>query len=293
MMRYLAFAIALAIAPAAPAAAWDRGEFDSALAGLSKTDPTSILILNDGAQLHSLQKDSPAAVGSAFKIAVLVALQREIEAGRAAWDEVLYLTEENRSLPSGLLQVLPAGTPLTLHSLASLMIAFSDNTATDTLIDRIGRQKIERLLGGPMLTTREFFILKLDEKLAEAYRTTRHRPAFLESLAARPLPDVTSDLPLWSADLEWMMSTQSLCNLMERVADLSVFALNPGLAVPEDWKSVAYKGGSEPGVLNLTSWLVAETGEEFCVSVTWNADKPLDEKALFALYGGLLGVLAK
>jgi hypothetical protein len=31
--------------------------------------------------------------------------------------------------------------------------------------------------------------------------------------------------------------------------------INPGAAKKSDWDRVAYKGGSEPGVLSMTTWL--------------------------------------
>ena len=72
-------------------------------------------------------------------------LREEVEAGRRAWDEVVRLEEAWKSLPSGLLQGWPEGSPLTLHTLAALMISLSDNTATDALIALLGRERLEAL----------------------------------------------------------------------------------------------------------------------------------------------------
>ena len=75
-----------------------------------------------------------------------------------------------RSLPSGVLQSWPAGTPMTVESLAILMISQSDNTAADRLLHLLGRERVEsrtRVAGNthvarntPFLTTREMFALK-------------------------------------------------------------------------------------------------------------------------------------
>src|SRR5690606_39753601 len=43
------------------------------------------------------------------------------------------------SLPTGILQEWPVGTPMTIQSLATLMISISDNTATDVLLRVAGR----------------------------------------------------------------------------------------------------------------------------------------------------------
>ena len=54
------------------------------------------------------------------------------------------------------------GAPITIHTLASLMISESDNTATDALIDLVTRNSVETISprNRPFMTTREFFQLK-------------------------------------------------------------------------------------------------------------------------------------
>jgi len=78
---------------------------------------------------------------------------------------------------------------------------------------------------------------------------------------------------------------------MSRVASLPLMGINPGIADPGQWAHVAYKGGSEPGVLNLTTQVVGKSGKTYCVSATWNDTKPLDEKRFELLYGLLLNGL--
>lgn len=46
--------------------------------------------------------------------------------------------------------------------------------------------------------------------------------------------------------------------------------INPGVAKPKNWHKVAFKAGSEPGVLNLTTWLKAKNGKTYYISATWN-----------------------
>lgn len=138
--------------------------------------------LGDGApeRLFAHQPDRPLAIGSAFKLFVLAELSRQVQSGIHRWSDVVTL--DRQSLPSGLLQDWPQGAPLTLHSLAALMISISDNSAADTLIYRLGRERIEALLpvlgvaaverNRPFLSTYEAFALKFgaDEALLAAYR---------------------------------------------------------------------------------------------------------------------------
>ncbi len=110
---------------------------------------------------------------------------------------------------------------------------------------------------------------------------------------ARPLPTVQQLFAAPPApEVEWFYSARELCELAERAAATPLSGINPSLARREAWKQVAFKGGSEPGVLNLTTALVDEAGGRYCVAATWNAEN-LDENAFYGLYGAALERLAR
>lgn len=258
----------------------------------------SLVVLEDGRLRQSIAPDQPLAVGSAFKLAVLAALADQVRGGRHRWDEVVTLRPEWKSLPSGILQGWPDGAPVTLYTLAALMISLSDNTAADALLHLVGREAVEALAprNRPFLSTREAFVLKAPDNadLLQRYRAGDEaaRRGLLPRLAARPLPaaEALAGGP-HAPDVEWFFTGEELCGLMEQVRDLPLMGINPGLARPGDWASVAFKGGSEPGVLNLTTALTARDGRRLCVSATWNDDRPLDETRFFSLYSVLLDAL--
>jgi hypothetical protein len=77
------------------------------------------------------------------------------------------------------------------------------------------------------------------------------------------------------------------------VVDLPLMSVNPGGGVfdTSDWSRVAFKGGSEVGVLNLTTWLQAKNGKTYSVCVTWNHDQALDETRLLTLYSAAIAGL--
>ena len=56
--------------------------------------------------------------------------------------EPMSCRSDRASLPSGITQSWPAGSPVTLQTLATLMISISDNTATDTLVT-LERRKLD------------------------------------------------------------------------------------------------------------------------------------------------------
>ncbi|MEM9358013.1 MAG: serine hydrolase, partial [Pseudomonadota bacterium] len=254
-----------------------------------------LLTKNDGTVLAH-NGDKALAVGSAFKLAVLVALQEAIEAGTAKWSDVIELTERHISLPSGILQDMPIGAPLTLHTLASLMIARSDNTATDMLMHHLGRQKVEAVSGlTPMLTTREMFQLKADPVLYNNYvrLNVEDRRAFLEDLASARLPDAGKvTAPLRQLD-EWYIPLEKICNWLARVQKLDLMLINPGLAVKSDWRRVAYKGGSNVGVLNYSTWFEDKAGDRYCLAASWNTTETLQQEKLTSIYTGLIELIRR
>ncbi|NJR15690.1 MAG: serine hydrolase [Calothrix sp. CSU_2_0] len=234
----------------------------------------SVLVREGKATKAELNPQVPLAVGSAFKLAVLKALKSEIASKKRSWKDVVQLRSQNKSLPSGMLQTWADGSYLTVQTLAALMISISDNTATDTLINLIGRQKIESISprNRPFLTTRELFVLKGKENrdLLKRYQTSNEaqRRAILKELTKKPLPNVSDfeGVNPVALDVEWFFTASELCGLMEEVADLQVMSINPGVANPSYWQKVAFKGGSEPGVINLTTWLQAKNGKKYCVA---------------------------
>lgn len=258
----------------------------------------SLLVLENSKERAALNADKPLAVGSAFKLAVLKVLKEHIESAKRSWSDVVELQPRWQSLSSGILQDWPAGSPLTIHTLAALMISQSDNTATDALIHLVSRQAVEAIAprNRPFLTTRETFILKVskNQELLQRYRAgdETKRRAVLQQASRYPLPEVgeLSNKPA-ALDVEWFFTTRELCSLISTVAELPLMSINPGVANPNDWQHVAFKGGSEPGGLNLTTWLQAKNGKKYCIAATWNNDAPLDETRFRILYSSAIANL--
>jgi beta-lactamase class A len=236
--------------------------------------------------------DQPLAVGSTFKLSILQVLRSQIEAGAHQWNDVVSLQDSLKSLPSGFLQDWPAGSQLTIESLATLMISQSDNTATDHLLNLVGRESVEAVAerNRPFLSTREAFVLKdsANQGLLERWRSSTEKQTLLSEIAALPLPNVSQFTGSPQAlDIEWFFTAHELCNSMEMVADLPLMSVNPGLVNPSEWDKVSFKGGSEPGVENLTTFLVSGQ-DRFCVTVTWNHEAGIDEIKLLTLYQSLI-----
>jgi beta-lactamase class A len=86
----------------------------------------------------SIRGDEPFPTASVIKVPVLVEVFHQVEHGRLRLDDPIVLLEVDKRPGSGLLQHLSAPLQLTVRDAALLMIALSDNTATNLLIDKVG-----------------------------------------------------------------------------------------------------------------------------------------------------------
>lgn len=245
-----------------------------------------------GTPVISHNGDKPLALGSTFKLYVLAALAEDIKAGRRKWTDVVPLTE--KSYPSGQMQNWPKGAPVTLHTLASLMISISDNTATDQLIAVLGRPRILKLMrdsghsnpatNDPFLTTRELFVLKAsDAQTLADWRSGRRQVALETIQVAEGTPSLDQVNAAFAngpkaLDIEWFASPADLARLFAHMRQtaapeaFAIMAINPSAtdAIKANWRYIGYKGGSEPGVLNLT-WLLTDAGgRDWALSLGWN-----------------------
>ena len=168
-------------------------------------------------------------LGSTFKLYVLATLARDVAQGRRAWDDVVPL--EQRSYPSGILQDWPQGSPVTLHTLATLMISISDNTATDALIAVLGRDNVYATMSDsghddprandPFLTTRELFMLKGGpQPLRTAYQSgdRDERARILAGLSSVTVDDESDRTRFRRCDpvapeIEWFASARDIADL--------------------------------------------------------------------------------
>ena len=92
----------------------------------------------DGALLWGHEADEQCKAASTIKIAILIAVFRAIDAGKLRLDERRPLRDADKVPGSGVLKALRDGLSLSLHDLAHLMIAISDNSASNMLIDAVG-----------------------------------------------------------------------------------------------------------------------------------------------------------
>ena len=258
--------------------------------------------------------DRPYAIGSAFKLVILAELVRVTNAGERKWDDLVTL--DGGMLPGGVYAQKPRGTQVTLRELATQMISISDNSATDILLHTLGRKKVEAMMpmlgiadparNRPFLGTLDLFRLKGVAGLAGRYLALDEagRRALLDGEVATIPPiliDVTSftrKVPNRIDTLEWFESPNDLVRVMDWLRRHTegpagaearkVLSVNPGVSpdVRAKWQWIGYKGGSEPGVMNMTLLLQAQNGDWYVVTGSWNdVQKAVDEGRFASLIG--------
>jgi peptide/nickel transport system substrate-binding protein len=79
---------------------------------------------------------------STIKIAIMVELYRQVDAGRLRLDQTITLGPDNQSAGIGVLIHMHDGLSLTLDDVCFLMMSISDNSATNMLIDAVGMEAV-------------------------------------------------------------------------------------------------------------------------------------------------------
>lgn len=104
------------------------------------------------------QPDEPFYAASVIKLAIMAEVFRQAAEGLLDLDrERLTWTRHHQVGGDGVVKLLTPGTELSIRDLVTLMIAVSDNAATNLLIDRLGRDNIRQVLVRYGLTGSSFF----------------------------------------------------------------------------------------------------------------------------------------
>jgi len=113
---------------------------------LDGTMGVAILDLNSG-QKFLLHADDVFAQASSIKITVLLELYRQAQQGKLRLTDLYTVQQSDLVQDSDIMNGLTPGvTKITLRDLATMMVAVSDNSATNVLIDRVGMENVNALL---------------------------------------------------------------------------------------------------------------------------------------------------
>lgn len=280
----------------------DQASLENELSHLPGVKSVYLQNYSSNQELLNINSKEKIALGSEFKLYILNLLSQKVLNGDLNWNDKFKTQENLKSLPSGKLQDYPAGTELSLKQYADLMISISDNTATDHLINFLGKKELEASMEGinsfidqntPFLTTMDLFRIRtLSTETVADYVSlpSNDKISFLKNLeSSLNRNQVLEKLNTWEQPkdinlVEWFASTKDVCSVLEKLynrssADktiLDILSINAPFIWTEDDKNfeyIGYKGGSEPGVLTMTFLLKTRSQKWACLSLAVNSDK--------------------
>src|SRR5947209_5839050 len=200
-------------------AAVDKGL--AGVMGLAVKDLTS----GESFFIHS---DEIMPQASSIKIAVLANLYLQAQQGKLKLkDEYVVRQEDLVSGSDIMLGLTPGVTRLTLRDLATMMVAVSDNSATNVLIGRVGMDNVNNMLEGMGLHStrlrRQMMDLKAASEGRENVSTPREMMALLEAIYRSKL--LNKEM---TADFIKMLSTHKESSMLQGLPDDAVAANKPG-----------------------------------------------------------------
>jgi beta-lactamase class A len=134
-----------------------------------------------------LQPDEVFPQASSIKIAVLAELYRQAQQGKIKLTDI-YTVQKSDLVPDSDITngLTPGVTRVTLRDLATMMVAVSDNAATNVLIDRVGIENVNALFDSVNLPHTRLRRKMMDVKAAaegrENVSTPREMMMLLEAL---------------------------------------------------------------------------------------------------------------
>ena len=142
----------------------------------------AIVDLTDGHK-YLLHANDVFPQASSIKICVLAELYRQAQQGTLKLTDLYTVNAADLVQDSDIMNGLTPGvTQITLRDLATMMVAVSDNSATNVLIDRVGMQNVNTFLAGRGLLETKLRRKMMDLKAATEGRENVSTPIEMASL---------------------------------------------------------------------------------------------------------------
>jgi beta-lactamase class A len=223
---------------------------------------------------------------SSIKITVLLELYRQVQQGKLKLEDAYVVRQEDIVQDSDMLGALSPGARITLRDLATMMVAVSDNGATNVLIDRVGMENVNRTLQELGLKTTKLRRKMMDLKGAgegrENISTVREMVTLLRLIHEGKVlnPQLTPDF--WK-----MLASKKDSRMRHAIPDEVVVASKPGSLEGVRNESGVVFVKDRPFVVSvMTSYLHNEKdGEEAIGRITKLAFEYFDRVGRATEYG--------
>jgi len=255
--------------------------------GLDGVLGVAILDLSSGRKLL-LHADEVFPQASSIKIAVLAELYRQAQIGRLKLTD-MYAVNAGDLVPDSDIMggLTPGVTRITLRDLATMMVAVSDNSATNVLIDRVGMENVNGLLLDSLGLThtrlrRKMMDLKAAGEGRENVSTPAEMMALLDALyRGRVLNKEMTD------DFFKMLSTHKGSFIPRDLPEGLKIANKPGeLEGVRNDSGIVFLENHPYVICVMTTYLRRERdGEEAIINISSAAYRMFDRLARASEYG--------
>jgi beta-lactamase class A len=246
----------------------------------------AILDLTSGQTLF-VHPDDVFPQASSIKVAVLADLYRQAQDGKLKLND-LYTVQASDMVPDSaiMLGLTPGTTRITNRDLATMMVAVSDNSATNVLIDRVGMNNVNALmdqLGLPHTRLRRKMMdIKAAGEGRENVSTPREMMTLLENLYRGKV--LNKDL---TDDFFKMLSTKKESFIPRELPDDLQIANKPGeLEAVRNDSGVVFAANRPYVICVMTTYLRNErAGEEAISKISGAAYRMFDRLGRASEYG--------
>src|SRR6478735_5069442 len=236
---------------------------------------------------YFLHENEVFAQASSIKIAVLAELYHQAQSGKLKLDD-LYTVQASDLVPDSDIMggLTPGVTRITLRDLATMMVAVSDNSATNVLIDRVGMENVNALMDSLGLTHTRLRRKMMDLKAASEGRENISTPAEMMTL----LEDLYRGKVLnkeMTADFFVMLSTPKSSFIPRDLPEGLKIANKPGeLEGVRNDSGVVFVENRTYVICVMTTYLRRERdGEEAIAKISAAAYRMFDRLARASEYG--------
>jgi beta-lactamase class A len=234
-----------------------------------------------------LHEDEVFAQASSIKITVLANLYLQAQQGKLKLTD-LYTVQSSDLVPDSDIMngLTPGVTRVTLRDLATMMVAVSDNAATNVLIDRVGMQNVNAMLDSLRLThtrlRRKMMDLEAAKEGRENISTPHEMMTLLDAIYRGKLLDKDS-----TADFFKMLSTNKESFLPRDLPPDVKIANKPGeLEAVRNDSGIVFVEGRPYVICVMTAFLRNERdGEEAISKVSLDAWRMFDRLSRATEYG--------
>jgi beta-lactamase class A len=246
----------------------------------------SILDLASGRK-YDLHADEVFPQASSIKVAVLVELYRQAQIGKLKLSDLYTVQAIDLVADSDIMNGLSPGvTRITLRDLATMMVAVSDNSATNVLIDRVGMANVNSLMDSLGLAHTRLRRKMMDVKAAgegrENISTPAEMTALLEDLYRGKILN-----PEMTADFFKMLSTHKESFIPRDLPEGLKIANKPGeLEGVRNDSGIVFVENRPYVICVMTTYLRHEReGEEAITKISAAAYRMFDRLARASEYG--------